>query len=104
MWNIQARYKSDYGRQVRETPFIQFGNHDFIDRPLLKTTSESSAGALRSNTYDKLQLRTSKPHRILSVRANIVTLDEHSIQNVVFKDLVAHVPLLQNDIRHYKKL
>lgn len=63
-------------RQMREPPSPQTGSYVFVDKPPITTKSESSAKALTSNTYSKLQRRASGKHRNFAMQASNVALDE----------------------------
>lgn len=86
----QARLKSDYDRQVRETPSIQVGDNVFVDKPPLATSSRPSADAFANNTYNKLRQWTYGQYRILEVRAKTVLMDKCGIPNTVFIDRTTH--------------
>lgn len=96
MQTNQAQYKSNYDRQVRKVPTFQVGSYIFVNKPSLRTTSRSSASALVSSAYNKLQEWTVRLYRILEKWDSSVTIDEYSILNTISFDLIAHAPTSQS--------
>lgn len=87
---LQKRYKHNFERRVRETQVVTSNDYVFVNNPLLKLTAHSSAEAISKQEYNKLQHRTARPFRIITVREKTLKIDENGIPKNVSMDRVAH--------------
>lgn len=68
-----ARYIHDYDCRVGNTPTITREKYLFLAKQSPRTTLEITADAIAKKKYRKLQLPTTRPFRIVSIRSNTYT-------------------------------
>lgn len=65
---FQEEYKHAYGRRVRGTFVFKPDDYVIINIPSLRSTVDNNAEALSKETYNKTQLQTARPFKIITVR------------------------------------
>lgn len=86
----QCTYKLDYDRCIREIFYFRTVSSDLLDNPTLRRVSDSSAEDMAKYTYNKLQGRTRRPVRIVSVQKSSATIENNWNPHTISINRVAH--------------
>lgn len=82
---VQRHYKCYQDGRVRNPPKnIDFGDYDYLDRPLMTT---NVAQCLATKSYNQLLTVKNGLYRVIRMTPTTVTTDEDIIRNTVTEDL-----------------
>lgn len=88
----QARDKHDDDRRVCETQSFHTGEYVSIDEPPLSNVSDSQTETLERKPHEKLQSKTTKALRNVSVQKSTHTIDKDGIPITETIDRAIHAP------------
>lgn len=97
---LQAWFKHNVKRQVRERSVLHTEESAFRDSPSLSNVSESWIETLVWKSYHMLLPKTIGPFRIVKVIKNAVTIDEHGVQNTVSIDETTQASSISGSTQH----
>lgn len=75
MQKSRAQHKYDQDGRVYETPAFHTREYVFLEKPSLSSISKSDAQTLARMPFNKLQPKSKRPFRVVSVQMNTVTIE-----------------------------
>lgn len=96
----QERYKHDYDKRVRDTPFFRQNDYVFVNNPSLRSTIDSNTEAISKQAFNKLRPRTAGPFRVIAVQKKTLTTNEHGTPQIVSIHRVTRAPDTANPTGH----